>query len=233
MRRVLTSAVLLLGIALAAAAAADGATKELRVFRLRFRSLSEAAALVEPLLSGDGSIVLQPSLNTLTVTDHPDVVKQVGNVLAGWDVPPASYQVGIRLILASSAAPTPGTAAAPVAGLSESILKLFHFTSFTEVDSLHITATDGNVVEAMAGGRYYIRFTLVAMPRDPDRVQLSRLQVARELPAGPSGVVVRRTLLQSTVSLRVGQTSVVGAARSEEAAKALLLIFSAQREGHR
>ena len=69
------------------------------------------------------------------------------------------------------------------------------------------------------------------MPQDPDRVQLSRLEVARELAAGPSGVVERRPLLQSTVNLRVGQTSVVGAARSEEASKALLLVFLAHKEG--
>ena len=229
MRRVLTSAVLLLGFAVAAAAT-DGGAKEMRVFKLRFRPLSEAATLVEPLLSTDGSIVLQPRLNTLSVTDRPEVVKRVGDLLDSWDVPPASYQVGIRLLLASTAVPTPGPAAPPVEGISESITKLFHFTSFTEVDSLKITATDGNVVEAMAGGRYYIRFTLMAVPRDPDRVQLSKLVIARQLSTGPSGVVVRRTLLQSTVSLRVGQTSVVGTASSEGAAKALLLIFSAQRE---
>ena len=230
MRRLLTSTVLLLGF-VAVAAAAESGPKELRVFKLRYRALSDAAVLVEPLLSSEGSLVLQPRLKTITVTDSPEVVKRVGEVLARWDVPPASYRVGIKLLLASTAAPTPGPAAPAVPGIGEAIIKLFHFTSFTQVDSLEITASDGNLVEAMAGGRYYIRFVLTTMPQDPDRVQLSRLEVARELPAGPSGMVERRPLLQSTVNLRVGQTSVVGAARSEEASKALLLVFLAHKEG--
>ncbi|MFH1175762.1 MAG: hypothetical protein V1750_00025 [Acidobacteriota bacterium] len=204
-------------------------TREVRVFQVRFRPVREAASLVEPLLSTNGSMLLQPKLGTITVQDESEVIRRVTEALASWDVAPLSYQVRVRLVLASTTPPTPGPPGPLIEGIGSGLQKLFHFSSYQEVDTLRITAADGSTVEAAAGGRYSLRFVLRATARDPERLQLGPLEVSRR-ERGNDGVEVLRPLLRTTVSLRLGQTAIVGAARSEGANQALVLILWAERE---
>src|SRR5262249_23660654 len=48
----------------------------IRVFSLRYRRAEEAALLVRPLLTDEGSVILQPKLNTLTVRDTSAAVER-------------------------------------------------------------------------------------------------------------------------------------------------------------
>src|SRR5437762_846987 len=43
-----------------------------RTFQFKFKDADRAAAMIKPLLSIDGSMSIQPSANSLVVTDHPD-----------------------------------------------------------------------------------------------------------------------------------------------------------------
>jgi hypothetical protein len=217
------------GVLLLCACAAVAAEHEVQVFQLRFRAARDAAALVEPLLSPEGSLLLQPKLNTLTVRDRREVLARVAEALTSWDVAPLTYRLRVRLLLASTATPTPGPAAPLISGLGAELSQLFRYTSYQEVDTLAITAAEGSTVEAAIGERYHIRFTLRAGPLDPDRVQLAHMELARrEMKLEQAEAL--RTLLRSTVSLKLGQTLVLGAARSENANQALVLVLWAERE---
>lgn len=222
-------------VAVAAALALFGAVElsaqqqEVRVFQLRFRAVRDAATLVEPLLSPEGSLLLQPRLNTLTVRDRRDALEHVAQALASWDVAPASYALRIRLLMASTAPATPGPASPLVSGIGAEMSKLFHYTSYQEVDTLAITASDGSPVEAALGDRYTMRFLLRAVPQDSERLQLTQLELSRRDKAD-DGSEILRPLLRSTVSLRLGQIAILGAARSETASQALLLVLRADSE---
>ena len=129
-----------------AAGSALAADQELRVFQLHFRPAREAAVLVEPLLSPGGSVLLQPSLNSITVRDTPEVLRRVAEALASWDVAPISYKVRVRVLLASTDSPPPGKAAPLISGIGAELTKLFHFTDYQEVATLHVTASEGSAV---------------------------------------------------------------------------------------
>ncbi len=211
------------------AGSAFAAEQELRVFQLHFRPAREAAALVEPLLSADGSVLLQPGVNSITVRDTPAVLKQVAEALAGWDVAPLSYKVRIRVLLASMEPPQPGKPGQLISGIGEEISKLFHFTDYQEVATLQVTAAEGSGVELGAGERYHLRFTVKGVAQDPERVQLAQLQFSRR-EHGADGADVLHPLLRATVTLQLKQPSVVGGARAENANQALFLVLWAERE---
>jgi hypothetical protein len=212
-----------------AAGSALAAEQELRVFQLHFRPARDAAALVEPLLSPGGSVLLQPSLNAVTVRDNPEVLKRVAEALTSWDVAPASYRVRVRVLLASTDPPPPGRAAPLISGISAELSKLFRFTDYQEVATLQVTAADGSLVEMAAGERYHLRFTVRGVAQDPERVQLAQLQLARR-DRGGDNVEVLRPLVRATVTLLLKQPSVLGGARAENANQALFLVLWAERE---
>ncbi|MGC8916414.1 MAG: secretin N-terminal domain-containing protein [Thermoanaerobaculum sp.] len=213
----------------AASACWAQASQEVRVFQLRFKPAREAAAVVEPLLSPEGSLLIQPKANTLTVRDTPAVQKQVAEALAAFDVPPEAFRIRLRLILASTAPPTPGAAAPLIEGVGRELAEVFRFTSYQELDTLVLAATDGATVEAQAGGRYLVRFVVRGASRDRDRVQLSGFELYRKTRSA-DGSDALHLILRTTLSLRLQQTAVVGAARSESAKEALVLVFWAERE---
>jgi len=210
-------------------AAVPSQAREVRAFPVRFRPVREVAALIEPLISPDGSFTVQPKFNLITVQDEPDVLDKVAKLLAEWDVPPLSYRVRIRVLLGTTVPPTPGPPGPLISGLGADLSKVFHYTSYQEVETLQITATEGTVVEALAGGRYHLHFVLRALPGDPDRVQFAQFEVSRK-EQGTAEAEVLRSLLRTTVSLQVGQTAIVAAARSEAASQGLILVLWAARE---
>lgn len=224
--RWVTALVLLSGITLGAGAQT---VQEVRVFQLRFKPAREAASVVEPLLSPDGSLLIQPRANTLTVRDTPAVQKRVAEVLASFDQPPETYRIRLRLILASTAPPTPGAASPLIEGVGKELSEVFRFTSYQELDTLLLAATDGATVEAEAAGRYYLKFSLRGASRERDRVQLQGFELYRKT-RNPDGSEGLRLLLRTTLSLRLKQTGILGAARSEAANQALVLVFWAERE---
>ncbi len=212
------------------AGTAVAADQELRVFQFHFRPAREAASLVEPLLSAEGSILLQPGLNAITVRDNPEVLRRVTEALASWDVAPQSYRVRVRLYLATREAKPSRTPPPPIAELGEKLFLLFPFTKYEEVATVQIIAADGATVETEAGARYHLRFAVRSVPGEPERVQLAQLQLARRDRSADHAEVLT-PILRATVSLLVKQTSVVGGARSENADQALFLVMLAEREG--
>ncbi|MCX7895911.1 MAG: hypothetical protein N2447_08180 [Thermoanaerobaculum sp.] len=205
------------------------APQEVRVFQLRFKPAREAAALVEPLLSPDGSLLIQPRSNTLTVRDIPAVQKRVAEALASFDVPPEAYRIRLRFILASTAPPTPGPAAPLLEGIGKELGEVFRFTSYQELDTLVLAATDGANVEGEAAGKFLFRFVVRGSAKDRDRVQLQGFELYRKAAKADGGEELR-LLLRTTLSLRLQQLAVLGAARSEASNQALVLVFWAQRE---
>jgi len=215
-----------LGVAFAAWAQG---VQEVRVYQLRFKPAREAAAVVEPFLSPEGSLLIQPRANTLTVRDKPEVQKRISEVLAAFDAPPTVYRIRLRFILASTTPPTPGPASPLIEGVGKELAEMFRFTSYQELDTLVLAAADGASVEAEAAGRYFLRFSLRGSSQDQERVQLSGFELFRRK-QNPDGSQVLNLLLRTSLSLRLQQMAILGAARSESTNQALVLVFWAERE---
>jgi hypothetical protein len=221
MRRV----ALLLLLALPVPALADGPVS--RVFTLAHRPAREAVSVVEPLLSPDGSVLVRPGDNSLTVVDDAATVARVAEVLARFDVAPASYRVSVRLIRGSSKPAPPGNAATDLPSLPSGLLP---YASYQEIGRFEAVTAEGERLETSVGGRYSVSFNLRRTVSGSDRVELSRFVLARrEGPSKLGGVDVIHPLLQSNIGLLVGQTFVMVATPSEGSGEALLLVVVAER----
>ena len=229
-------------------AVAHADAESVRAFNLKHRSASQAITVVAPMLSPQGSVVLQPRQNTLVVRDTAEIVERVGAFLAKWDVGPVTYHLEIRLLLASNTQPTPrpvgphfsGPAAEAVRAaqtpqpggphfrtVEDDLRTFFHFKFFTDLDRIKIDAAEGSAVEVLVGGQYVVRFRVQPQTGFPNRVQLDGLELLHG--TGGAASAAGQPVLRTTVSLRIGQTSVIGAARSEDAERALVLVLTALR----
>jgi len=213
---------------LVGAAVAAAAQEQVRVFKIRHRPVREATVVVEPLLSATGSILLHPTQNTLTVRDEGEVVERVARELERWDVPPAAYLVDVRLFLASQKPLPPGPGFGPPSGVDEAIMKLWKYKSLEEIGAVTVSAQEDSPVEAALAGEYAIRFTLRAGRVDPRRAILSRLEFSRRT-ASANGAESLEPLIRGSVSVKLGQTAVLGATPSETAERALFLVLAARR----
>jgi len=218
-------AIVLLLLVLAYPALADGPVS--RVFVLKHRPAGEAVSVVEPLLSPEGSMLVRPRDNSLTVVDEAATVARVAEAIARFDATPASFKVRVRLVRASTQPPGPGSVKLDLSGLPSGLLP---YTSFREVGGFEAVTMDGGYVSASAGETYAVNFAVRAAAGDAERVQLVRLELGRrEGQSSLPGVESIRPLLRSTVSLLIGQTFVMVATPSEGSGEALLLVLVAER----
>src|SRR5689334_21938617 len=102
--------VLLLAEAGEMSAAPTPAAIVIRVFTLKYRKADEVALLVRPLLTENGSVILHPKLNTLTVRDTSAAVETVAQAVASYDIPPRGVEISVTLLKASNQKPGPGIA---------------------------------------------------------------------------------------------------------------------------
>lgn len=224
MRKVIPALLLLVAVV-----ATAGDQTEVRVIQLRHHSARDGVSLAEGMLSEEGSVLLQPRQNTLTVRDRTEVVRRIAEALAAWDVSGAAYRVRVRLVLASTTPPPPGQPKPRLTGFGSELTGVFRWGGFEEIDSLEVQAQEGTAVDIKAAQGYSVRFALRAVPSDLQRVQLVPLEVTR-IEGQEHGVGLKHRMLHSTVSLQLGQTWFLVTARSEEAKRALVVIVGADRE---
>src|ERR1700681_2629839 len=104
--------VLFLLLALCGSAFADGAAPaadaakslSVKTFQFKHKDADRAAAVVKLLMSSDGSLSIQPSTNSVVITDRADNLKSITAALEKFDTPPQAFKLSVRLVSASRAA---------------------------------------------------------------------------------------------------------------------------------
>ncbi len=254
MRRAPLFASVLVAAWFAVSAAADALTVA-RVFEIRYRLLAEAALVVQPLLSEDGSLTLEPRHARLTVQDRPEVVDRIARTLEAFDRPPERFRIRAELYEASSEPGVGNDAAVADLKLSE----VFRYTSFRRIGQAILEGDVGATARADLGDGYLVRFNvlpgespegfvapeasspLIRPPAagrwaaghasDPGgepasrQVRLDKLVLAR---IGSPGGLRPQEVLGSSALLATGQRVVFVASASESARKALVLVLRAE-----
>lgn len=247
MRR--TIAIALVGVAMCLAGAAptraaaeSAATDALvtRSFEVRHRALSDAALLVNAILSSDGSLKLQPRLRSLEVEDLPEVLARVETALRAFDVPARNVEVTLTLLLGSDV--REGAGATPplgpreisreIRGVSEALGDFTKWTSYSLLGSQSVTGIEGRSLSARLSEDYRVTFEVEsiqpATARAPQgTITLSRLVLER-IVRGEDGVERGEELYSTAIQLHVGKLLMVGAARSPESRRALFLTIKAR-----
>jgi len=242
MRRRLTALALAVVLtAGAATAAASAAVMTAQVFQLRHISVADAVRVIQPLLSEEGSFMVQPAVSRLTVQDRPEIVARVAELIEVIDRAPNKFHIRVDLYLASNEK-MPEAKQAPV---DEGVRKMFQYSSFRSVGHARIVGLVGDAAGAELGSGYRILFiaktadpdlqepavrtaggpgaTPASLPANDGRLTLQQLMLLH-IREDTAGVERRTQVLRTTMLLAPGQRVILGASPSERADRALILI---------
>jgi hypothetical protein len=225
-RGVLRAASVAVLFAVLAGQARGGVAVGVQVFTLKFKHAEEATLLVRPLLSDAGSILLQPKLNALTVTDTPAVLNRIGKALARFDVPPRGFSIAVKIVRAQADAPA-GDAAHKIGDVGDKLREVFPFKGYSLVDAAVLAGSEGDGVSHLLGGRYRVEFHIDPVGQGSSVLRLSRFSLSRERPR-PGGGRASTLLFRTTLNLALNQTLVLAASKDEASKQALIVILLAQ-----
>jgi hypothetical protein len=219
MKKTLIALALILSFAVPSALAQEGLT--VRSFQLRHKDAEKAAAVIKPLFSAQGSFSIQPSTNTLVVTDTAENLRKIAAAVESFDAPLRALRVELKLVAASRAAQT--SIPAELKEIAAKLSGVLKFNAFEKVGELTAQGREGDsVVARIDGYRAEFRFgeydPVNASVRLND-FQLSRVQGDQLVP-----------VLKTALNLKIGQTVALGASRDPQSDRALMLVLVAQTE---
>jgi hypothetical protein len=208
-----------------------------RVFNLRYLTVAEATTAVQPLLSEQGSLTLQPSRSRITVQDYPEVIDRVVEVIDKLDRSPDRYRVRVELLEGGAEQPF---GAVNEVEATDRLRKMFKFPSYRILGSAVLEGDLGSETQASLGTGYQISFLAQYPPHsaetpwgtpDPgDRIQL-RMLTLEHLKPGADGEQSSQQCLRTNVLLSPNQKVYIGAGSSEDSATGLVLIVEVQEPG--
>ncbi len=179
---------------------------------------------MRPLLTDSGSILLQPKINALTITDQPSALNTIGRALAQFDVPPRGFSIAVKMVRARADA-SARDLSKEIGGIGNKLREVFRFNDYSLIDSAVLAGAEGNSVTYLLGGEYRLAFRIEPAGQSTT-LRLSPFALAREKSVGG-----RRTdapLFRTSVNVALNQTLVLGASKEEASKRALLLILLIQ-----
>ena len=203
-------------------AADAGKALSVRTFQFKFKEADKAAAVIKPLVSGEGSMAIQPSSNALVVTDHPDNLKAITAALLQYDAPARNVRLSVRLIGASRVDPSKVTDPAPELKDIATELSMLRFNAFDRLGESEVQGKEGEpgLIDLGTGYRAEFKFGEYDPASDTIKLndfRLSKLQNDQLVP-----------LYKASLNLKLGRTVIVGATRPQ-GQRALMIVVVAKR----
>jgi len=207
-----------------------------RVFEVRFKPLADAADVVSPLLSAEGTVTLRPRLKSLVIEDRASVLERVASLLESFDLPPRSVQVTFTLLLGSDhregGAKPAGRGSVfsrDVRGVIEALGDFTKWTDYEALGSRLVVGSEGDRLVADLSDEYRVTFTVgpVTERLGEEILQFDSVVLERRT-RDADGTEHVQQLHDTSVVLAAGRLGVVGAANSPGAKRALFLALQAE-----
>jgi len=220
----------------AAEARSPAAELRLYAYTLEHQPVGEALALVRPLLSSRGTVELQPGGNTIVIRDELAALTRIVPILRQFDHQSETLRLEIQIVQAfvgqgggpsGDVTPlaTPGSEVSPA--LVRRLRDLLRYDSYRLHASARLDVKEGENVLYQLGDSYTVGFKLGTMMGEK-RVKLHELRIVRRATSGAFGKPERQ-LLGTNVNLWLDQTLILGLAKDESAADALMVVVSCSR----
>jgi type II/III secretion system protein len=202
------------------AAAAAQKSLTVKTYQFKHKDASKAADVLKNLVSAEGSISIQPSTNSVVVTDRPENMKAIAAALAAFDTPPQSFKLTVRLLSAARAE------AARVPDELKDVrpsLAMLPFNAFESLGSANVDGREGEPGMIDLASGYRADFKLGDYDLSSDSIKVSDLKISKL-----QGDQLTQILKPTTMNLQLGQTLILGAGKPQ-GQKALILVISARR----
>lgn len=202
---------------------------EARTFRVYYKALSDAADIVSPLLSDDGSLTMRKRLNTLVVQDRVSVLDRVAALLESFDLPPRNVEVTLTLFLGmvrredeESDVSSSNVMTREIRGIVETLKDFTKFHDYEPLGSRSINGLEGASVTADLSDDYRVVFTVDVVDERRGLVKFERVVLLR-LERDPDGLETEEELYSMGMVMEMNRLRVVGAASGPDSKRALFL----------
>jgi len=207
-----------------------GETKT-EIVTLKYIDVKWAEALLHSYTSRRGTIKRLHEGNKLVIEDTPENVEKILSILKEIDIKPLDLQFNVDLILGS-------TVSQSEAGFdrelkSDPVMKelgqLLQYKSFKRLDSALMKVQDNKRSSQRMGGEH-LMFRLDLRPRyiqedKGDSIQVE-LYLLQDMGSDSEGKRRSISLVETTLSIKSGERTVVGVSKLNGGDKALILILS-------
>ncbi|HEU4400591.1 MAG TPA: secretin N-terminal domain-containing protein [Candidatus Polarisedimenticolia bacterium] len=198
-----------------------------RVFTIRYKGVDDVYLLVSPSLGPRGSIQAQPARRTLTVSDAPETLARLADLIRAYDIPPRGVEVSVQLILATAGQGSSEPAPPPIRGVIEKLSALStRWNDYRLVGNARILGTEGERSSLRVGDDYRVDFRIDQVSEESHVIRFKPFELQRREPAVEGNE--RFTAVMSTVlNLKDSQQFIVGASRMERSNRALFMTITA------
>jgi len=219
---VIVPLVLLLCSAGFAAPAQTEKTLSVHSYHFRFRDADKAAAMIKTLISGDGSMQIQPGSNTLIVTDRAENLKSIDAALQQFDKPAQNFRLYVRVISAGKVDPSQAHVSDELKELAPK-LALLRYNSYESLGHADISGAEGDPAGVELQNGYRADFKFGEFDPAADTLQVSDFRLSRQ-----QGDQLT-PLLKTTLNLKLGNTVIMGASRAPQSQRAVMIVVVARR----
>jgi len=201
-----------------------------RVFRVEHAKVAEVSAAIQPMLSNEGSVMVQPGKGRLTVQDRADVIALITEAVERLDTKPMPFRIHIELLEGSK---TPISMAGGQE-VGQHLKKMFPFQFYRGLGSVDLGGVTGDDISVDLNEGFRISVTVLdhrleptafGIPNQNLRLDLHPLVLER---AGSKGT---KEVLRTRVVLSQNQDVIIGAGETEDSNEGLVLIIKALPEG--
>lgn len=190
------------------------------VYSLRHRPAAEAIREVQGLLSGRGTVELQPQDNSLVLRDTRAIVRRAMARLRDYDQPLRRVRIEIQIVQAGGGSPAgPPEGPRLSAELVRRLRELLRFESFVLVAQAGLEMREGEQVAYQFGGDYRVEFELGVLTSSR-QLRLGDFIVGR----GPANEA--QQLIHTNLNLMLERPMVLGLAQTESSARALMVVLT-------
>lgn len=196
-----------------------------RVFTIHHKDLDDVVTLIRPAVSDDASILIQPKLRTVSVTDHAENLDSVRALIAAYDLPPRSVGIQVQLVRATRGGPGP-RASVPRDRIPPSLREITRWLDYDLIGSLSLTTAEAERSNLALDEEYRVRFQVDQVDDRVGKIRLREFVLERRTldRAGRESWV---PIFDTVVQLRSGTPYVFGATRGQDSQRALFLTITA------
>jgi len=235
MRLLTLIATLLTALSLAAAGAPDArAADDAPALRTELVTVKHVAAgdvvsVLRAFQSPHGKLDFNDQLNLITISDRDALVDKMLSVVAEIDVPRPELELTVFLVEASAKGEVDADLKEALGPIWEDLTRLFSYRGYAERDRAIVRVTAGNKAAQHIGGDggYQLEIGSRVVDQKEGTFQLGvHLTQLGPAPGGADSNAVRwRDIVQTSLEVRDGKTSVVGASRLNGDGRALITII--------
>lgn len=224
MRRLLALLILAALAGSASAAAAPDAVSS-KTFTAHYRSVDDIVALIQPAISEHGSYMVQPRIKSVTVTDTPQSIVHIEELIAGYDLPPRAVTLVVQLMRAEEGAPQEKPARRM--GLPPSVIQdVTKWGVVTQIGSASLTTAENETGSVALGDDYRVQFHAGAVTPKIGIIRMERFALER-IRRGSDGQPRYSPVMDLVLNLKAGVTTVLGATSSQDSKQALFVSVTA------